>query len=225
TLLILYFLLSYNGVQGKIKLSKLKDLELEEQLKLLNKPSVKIIKSQHGDTYNCVNFYKQPAFNHPLLKNHNFHPEACNSSTFATDWSSRIWSKDGGCPFGTVPIRRLTKEDLIRQRNMPPPEDVTYVTNLTTLAIVRIQENQYYRFTRAGMSTNIYNPHVEGKQHSASRLKIQNGPDILQVGWRVDLTLYGDTKTRLFAHFQAGNTHCFNTLCPRFVLVNRGLNT
>lgn len=37
------------------------------------------------------------------------------------------------------------------------------------------------------MSANTYNPHVEGKQHSASRLKIQNGPDALQVGWRVNL--------------------------------------
>lgn len=44
TLLVLYFLLSYNGVQGRIKLSKQEDSELEEQLKLLNKPSVKIMK-------------------------------------------------------------------------------------------------------------------------------------------------------------------------------------
>ncbi|KAM3321785.1 hypothetical protein P3S67_002936 [Capsicum chacoense] len=77
TLLVLYFLLSYNGVQGRIKLSKQEDSELEEQLKLLNKLSVKIMKSQHGDTYNCVDFYKQPAFDNPLLKNHNFHPKAC----------------------------------------------------------------------------------------------------------------------------------------------------
>ncbi|KAM3263354.1 hypothetical protein P3L10_000348 [Capsicum annuum] len=100
TLLVLYFLLSYNGVQGRIKLSKQEDSELEEQLKLLNKPSVKIMKSQHGDTYNWVNFYKQPAFDNPLLKNHNFHPKmkptlarsTQNSSTSATNCSSTIWS-------------------------------------------------------------------------------------------------------------------------------------
>jgi len=44
TLLVLYFLLSYNGVQGEKKLSKLEDSELEKQLKLLNKPAVKTIK-------------------------------------------------------------------------------------------------------------------------------------------------------------------------------------
>ncbi|XP_059289040.1 protein neprosin-like [Lycium ferocissimum] len=70
------------------------------------------------------------------------------------------------------------------------------------------------------MATSLYNPHVEGKQHSACRLKIYKGSDVLQVGWRVDPTLYGDNKTRLFIHFRAGKIHCFNTLCPGFIIVN-----
>ncbi|XP_060211052.1 protein neprosin-like isoform X1 [Lycium barbarum] len=247
SLLVLYLLISYDGVQGKTMLSKLEDLELEEQLKLLNKPSIKTIKSKYGDIYNCVDFYKQPTFDHPLLKNHNFHPQMKptlarpkqNSSTSETSWSSRIWSKDGDCPFGTVPIKIITKEDLVRQRNMPPPEDVIIDTELTNtinntsdskgryissqaykLAIVRTLKNQNNKFGGAGMATSLYNPHVEGQQHSACRLKIQKGSDILQVGWRVDPTLYRDSKTRLFIHFQAGNKHCFNVLCPGFVLVN-----
>lgn len=28
------------------------------------------------------------------------------------------------CPVGTVPIRRTTKEDFIRRKLMPPPEDI-----------------------------------------------------------------------------------------------------
>ncbi|XP_049378380.1 uncharacterized protein LOC125843210 [Solanum stenotomum] len=228
-LLILYLLLNYGGVQGKTTLSKIEELELEEQLKLLNKPSIKTVKSKSGDTYNCVDFYKQPAFDHPLLKNHNFHPEMKptlarskqNSSTSASNWSSRIWSEDGGCPFGTVPIKTITKEDLIRQRNMPPPEDhVTSDHEFTTLAIVRIPKNPHNKFGGAGMANSIWNPLVEGQQHSACRLKVQKGSDILQVGWRVDPTLYGDNNTRLFVHFQAGNKHCFNVLCSGFVLVS-----
>lgn len=39
----LFFLLSYNGVQGETKLFKLEDVEMEKQLKLLNKSSVKTI--------------------------------------------------------------------------------------------------------------------------------------------------------------------------------------
>ncbi|CAN4077758.1 unnamed protein product [Withania somnifera] len=225
TLLVLYFILSYDGVQGKIKLSKLENSKLDKQLKFLNKPAIKKIKTTYGDTYDCVDFYKQPAFDHPLLKNHNFHPKMKpsltrtmqNSNTSSTaNKSSSIWLKDNGCPSGTVPIKKITKNDLIRQRHISPPE-----SPLTKLAIVQIPYNPDNKFAGAGMSASLWNPHItENPQHTACRLKIQKGSDILQVGWRVDPTLYGDTKTRSFIHFQAGTTRCFNTLCPGFVLVN-----
>uniref|UniRef100_A0A1S4DHI2 Uncharacterized protein n=2 Tax=Nicotiana TaxID=4085 RepID=A0A1S4DHI2_TOBAC len=107
-----------------------------------------------------------------------------NSNASATNWSSRIWSKDGGCPFGTVPIKKITKEDLVREMNMLPPEDVTYDTELTTLAIVRILKNPNDKFVGAGMTPSIWKLYAEGQQHSACCLKIQKGSDILQVGWR-----------------------------------------
>ncbi|KAK4341728.1 hypothetical protein RND71_040229 [Anisodus tanguticus] len=75
-LLIVFVCLSYDGVRGT-KLSKQEDLELEKQLKLLNKPGIKTIKTKYGDIYDCVDFYKQRAFDHPLLKNHNYHPQVC----------------------------------------------------------------------------------------------------------------------------------------------------
>ncbi|XP_060211060.1 protein neprosin-like isoform X2 [Lycium barbarum] len=194
TLLMLYFLLSYNGAQGDEKLSKLEEVELEKQLKLLNKPAVKTVKTKYGDIYDCVDFYKQRAFDHPLLKDHNFYPKMkptlsrikknSNSSTVSS--SSTIWSKDGGCPFGTVPVKRITKDNLIRQRRMPQPEDVTFDTQFD-------------------VSNN--NSELKGRYISSQ-------------GYKVDPTLYGDTKTRLFIHFQAGKTHCFNTLCPGFVQVD-----
>ena len=43
-LLMLYFLLSYNRVEGQKKLSKLEDAELEKQLKILNKSAIKTVK-------------------------------------------------------------------------------------------------------------------------------------------------------------------------------------
>ncbi|KAH0693030.1 hypothetical protein KY285_020127 [Solanum tuberosum] len=162
-------------------------------------------------------------------------------STFssATNRSSTIWSKDGGCPFGTIPVKRITKDDLIKLSRIPPPEDVTfddeyYVSNNNSgpkgryissqgykVAIARIPYNPSSKFAGIEMDTALYNPQVKGQQHSESRLKIRKGSDILQVGWRVDPTLYGDIKTRFFLiHFQAGKIHCFNTLCSVFVQVN-----
>ncbi|GAU31341.1 hypothetical protein TSUD_315510 [Trifolium subterraneum] len=46
------------------------ETEIEAKLKLLNKPAVKSIKSEDGDIIDCVDIYKQPAFDHPALKNH-----------------------------------------------------------------------------------------------------------------------------------------------------------
>ncbi|CAN4077753.1 unnamed protein product [Withania somnifera] len=180
-LLVLCLLLSYNRnrVQGAKKLSKLEDKELEKQLKLLNKPAIKIIKTKYGDIYSCVDFYKQHVFDHPS-----------------------IWSKDGGCPSGTVPIRRITKDNLIRQRDMPLPEPVDFDDQFVGRAIVRTLKDRNAKFSGGGMATSLYNPHVEGKQFSGCRLKITKGSDVLQVGWRVDPTLYGDNKTRLFIHMQ-----------------------
>ncbi|KAK4365355.1 hypothetical protein RND71_016713 [Anisodus tanguticus] len=213
TLLVLYFLLSYDGVQGEMKLSKLEELALEKQLNLLNKPSVKTIKMK------------------PTLSRMKQIP---SNSTF--DVSSKAWLENEGCPSGTVPIKRVTKNDLIRQRRMPPPEDLTFKSQLEdtnnildaaavgyTRAIVKTPDDPNNKFAGAGMIASLWNPHVGGTQHSASRMKIQKGSDSIQVGWRVDPTLYGDTKTRFFVHFQAGNTQCFNTLCSGFVLVNNDI--
>ncbi|KAF7150344.1 hypothetical protein RHSIM_Rhsim02G0222200 [Rhododendron simsii] len=64
-----------NLVEGSIELSAREDLELENELKLLNKPAVKTIQTEYGDIYDCVDFYNQPAFDHPMLKNHSFYFE------------------------------------------------------------------------------------------------------------------------------------------------------
>ncbi|KAF3614207.1 putative polyadenylate-binding protein, cytoplasmic and nuclear-like [Capsicum annuum] len=124
-----------------------------------------------------------------------------NSSASTSSKSLTLRSKDGGCPSETVPIKRITKDDLIRHRRMPPPESVTFDT-LDTVAIAQTPSNPFIRFGGAGMIASIYNPHVKDQQHSACRLKIETGSDIIQVGWR------------------AGEIHCFNTLCPGFILVN-----
>lgn len=49
-----------------------------------------------------------------------------NSYDSTTNKLPTIWSKDGGCPSGTIPIKRITKDDLIRQRNMPPAEPANF---------------------------------------------------------------------------------------------------
>ncbi|KAJ0048343.1 hypothetical protein Pint_15144 [Pistacia integerrima] len=65
-LLLLFSGVTINGLEDQ----NMADLELDEQLKILNKPYVKSIKTEEGDTFDCVNIHKQPAFDHPVLENH-----------------------------------------------------------------------------------------------------------------------------------------------------------
>ncbi|KAF5957074.1 hypothetical protein HYC85_004299 [Camellia sinensis] len=126
-------LVGHNGIEGDWRsLTKEEDLELEERLKHLNKPAVKTIQNNYGDIYDCVDFYKQPAFDHPLLKNHTFHFQMKPTSLPKRSNVRKplhIGLNGGGCPVGTVPIRRTTKEDLIREKLaskiMTPADDTS----------------------------------------------------------------------------------------------------
>ncbi|KAJ8643323.1 hypothetical protein MRB53_005071 [Persea americana] len=68
--LIVHSLIYVYGAAAAIGRKTLADLEIRRELKRLNKPAIKTIKSEDGDIIDCVDIYKQPAFDHPLLKNH-----------------------------------------------------------------------------------------------------------------------------------------------------------
>ncbi|KAL6270077.1 hypothetical protein ACE6H2_026988 [Prunus campanulata] len=96
------------------------DLELETQLRSLNKPPL-----EEGDIIDCFDIYTQPAFDNPLLKNHKIQlrptsfPAQMKNSAPVTDPISETWSKREACPDdGTVPIHRTTKDDLVRAKNL-----------------------------------------------------------------------------------------------------------
>ncbi|WZZ61554.1 hypothetical protein YC2023_061661 [Brassica napus] len=64
---------------GKRKLSDLHEQEIKLRLKQLNKPAIKSIHSPDGDIIDCVWIYDQPAFDHPLFKNHTIQVAGCCS--------------------------------------------------------------------------------------------------------------------------------------------------
>ncbi|KAE9452309.1 hypothetical protein C3L33_15790, partial [Rhododendron williamsianum] len=182
------FLVGHNGTQEGIGVSREEELELEKQLELLNKPA-----TNYGDTIDCVDFYKQPAFDHPLLKNHTFSYQMRPTSLprRAKDQVSpkfaepvTIGLKGGGCPVGTVPIRRITKEDLIRERLRSKIKSFEDNSLGTHYAVLRTTANSNKKFVGAGAQISTHNPHVDGRQYSAARVKIRNGPDSLETGWR-----------------------------------------
>ncbi|KAJ0724853.1 putative neprosin [Helianthus annuus] len=107
------------------------NVEVQKLLNSLNKPAVKSIKSSDGDIIDCVRISDQPAFDHPLLKNHTikmrpiYHPNPVddtkvssmmNSTTDGRSSSSitQLWHSTGKCPKGTIPVRRTKKVDVLR---------------------------------------------------------------------------------------------------------------
>ncbi|CAI0381656.1 unnamed protein product [Linum tenue] len=146
---------------------------------------------------------------------HGFEARATDSSSFGGEHLD-IWLNGKGCPIGTVPIRKTTKNDLLRA-NLA----VAVTSNLNPgvhVAVLRSTGDK--RYHGAGMYTSVYNHEVQANQYTSSRFKLQNGPDSIAVGWVVNPSLYQDSYTRLFIYTMTKDVHCYNTYCPGFVVTN-----
>ncbi|MCL7047511.1 hypothetical protein MKW94_023826 [Papaver nudicaule] len=208
-----------------ISLSEEEDLQLEAQLKSLNKLPTKTVHADWGDIYDCIEFHKQPAFDHPSIKKHEI--LISNESLPSKSKTTTLFRGIDGCPEGTVPIRRTTKEDLIRARTLSSPlsswdahGDIQYRAGYT----LAVPGQQFY----GGSGTvNIWNPQVEADQFSSAEIALKGGPNEqvngIKFGWMVNPQLYGDYLTRGFAYWTGDGSHktgCYNTLCAGYVQVH-----
>ncbi|KAL8159189.1 hypothetical protein V2J09_000726 [Rumex salicifolius] len=122
------------------KVSSLRLERIERHLGKINKHPVLTIQSLDGDFIDCVHNKKQPAFDHPLLKNHKIQKvapkwpkmkkkeekveEQSNKSEEEKkraehDLEWQLWHQNGTrCPRGTVPVRRSTVQDVLRAKSL-----------------------------------------------------------------------------------------------------------
>ncbi|GLT69008.1 hypothetical protein SLA2020_411940 [Shorea laevis] len=215
-------------------IKSVEDLEIDRQLKILNKPYIKSIETEEGDIFDCIDIYKQPAFDNPLLKNHSiqmkpsaFPKEVVNATSPPTRPSAQGLSE--GCPFGTVPIKRVRKEDLIWAKLFMENKN-SHPTDLGSgaayhYATRRLASSPGRNYLGASATINIQNPKVTGNQFSQAFVQIRSGPGVqvntIQFGWMVYPKIFGDNKTRTFASWtNARETGCINNLCSGFVQVN-----
>ncbi|KAJ6757439.1 PROTEIN putative (DUF239)-RELATED-RELATED [Salix koriyanagi] len=112
---------------------------IQRHLDKINKPPVMTIESPDGDIIDCVHKRKQPALDHPLLRNHKIQrgpPERprvkmlkedddhrANKSGAADEGVMRgswqMWHRNGTrCPRGTIPIRRSQVHDVLRSKSL-----------------------------------------------------------------------------------------------------------
>ncbi|KAM7272593.1 hypothetical protein ACFE04_027256 [Oxalis oulophora] len=215
--------------------------EISDLLKRLNKPAVKTIKSADGDIIDCVKLADQPAFDHPLLKNHTIQ---LSPTTYPAMWNSanqnkqrkpftQLWQLSGTCPNGTIPILRTKKSDILRassieafgkknqstllppfsQRNAPGVHE--YAAGFTNPG-----SGKYYG-TQADLS--VWNPHVDrNTEFSLSQVWIIGGNPIVET-IEVYPNINGDANTRFFIYWTRDDykqTGCYNLKCPGFVQTN-----
>ncbi|XP_043717044.1 uncharacterized protein LOC122665053 [Telopea speciosissima] len=201
-------------------ISEEEDLELERQLSVLNKPPIKTFMTEEGDILDCIDIYKQPAFDHPLLKNHkiqmrhSFFPrQVANKTSSSGAKELHIKLKGKKCPMGTVPIRRTSKEDLIRAKSISRKFPTSFGLPTPSFArqyrvSIKIDHDRPLHGVSANI--NVYNPPVKGGQFSSAQLWVQNGPydyiNNIQAGWMVNPYLYNDNHTRFFTFWTDSNT-------------------
>lgn len=225
-------------------------LDVRKHLKRLNKPPVKTIQSPDGDTIDCVHAAQQPAFDHPLLKDHkiqtrpDFHPDGLFGESKSSDSSSKpivqLWHQNGQCPEGTIPIRRTRGEDVMRassvkrygrkkRRATPQPKsaDPDLVNQSGHQhAIAYVEGEKYYG---AKATINVWAPEIQQpNEFSLSQIWILGGSfgqdlNSIEAGWQVSPDLYGDNSTRLFTYWTSDAyqaTGCYNLLCSGFIQIN-----
>ncbi|KAL4601879.1 hypothetical protein ACB092_10G013700 [Castanea dentata] len=191
-----------------------------------------LIWTKYGDTYDCINLYERPFFNYHSLKNHTYdfpvrytsNPKRIRGQKSSQLFNpSNFWLNGKGCPLGMVPIRRNTMADLKRAKlaieiHNSKYKPLTIDKRGTHYAIVGTKnKNNVYHGGSASIS--IYNPKVKGTQYSSARIKVQNYPDSIEVGWTVNPTLYNDTRTRLYTFTKTAKSSCFDTLCNSLIPV------
>uniref|UniRef100_A0A0D3H062 Neprosin PEP catalytic domain-containing protein n=1 Tax=Oryza barthii TaxID=65489 RepID=A0A0D3H062_9ORYZ len=224
-----------NAAARSLVLSNEDDLALERELMMLNKPYVKSFKDSYSVVFDCVDIYRQPAFDHPLLKNHKLQiPPRSYSKSLITHFGLQE-----SCPDGTVLIRRTLKEDLLRARAfrgpLKPQKDQSFTPMSYTstipgqhFALLLINSEEGSKFQATGAVLEVYPLNVQQGQSSSAQILLvddsSNAVSVIQSGWHVDPDREGDTQTRLVTYWTADDYHktgCMNMLCPGFVLLSR----
>ncbi|XP_020206465.1 uncharacterized protein LOC109791566 [Cajanus cajan] len=216
------------GIQNTLK----EDLELEKQLKLINKPPIKSIYTEFGDIVDCIDINKQPAFDHPLLKNHKLQrkPNFGKTSVKTSPARSIFGLDKDKCPLGTVPIRRTTKDDLIREKSLLN-DHMIMTQKAPGIHVAEVSlKSRFGPYYGVNGTNSIYNPKLDRTdQITLSNLWVQNGQgdagNKISVGWHVLPYLYGNDATHFYSTWTSDNykkTGCYNIRCPGFVQTSKG---
>ncbi|KAG2678019.1 hypothetical protein I3760_12G124200 [Carya illinoinensis] len=179
-------------------LSNKEEIAFQQQLINLKYSAIKSIQVD-GDIYDCIDFFRQPGFNHPFWKNttiqmkHRLFMEAMKNKG---NLPSSIGLKDGGCPYGTVPIKRIDEDDLAIAKT----NSKIYLSNIEEepghhFAIIRTKPDPTRKMDGIqAFFSNFLSKGVNGSQYSSFRMTLLNGLDSLKVRFMVNHHLGPNSK-------------------------------
>ncbi|KAI4986778.1 hypothetical protein ZWY2020_019408 [Hordeum vulgare] len=224
--------------------------EVRSLLRRLNKPPLATIQSLDGDIIDCVHISKQPAFDHPLLKNHTIQMQPAynpggmyDKSNIAPHCIAQTWHQNGKCPENTIPIRRTKYEDLLRASSIrryakKRPESIANLNSVNEPVTPNISTGHQHAIAYAQVDNyhgtkatfNLWKPTIgRDNDFSLTQLWITGGSyrgndlNTIEAGWQVYPDLYKDRNTRLFVYWTRDayqTTGCYNLQCPGFIQTN-----
>ncbi|KAL1220812.1 Protein neprosin [Cardamine amara subsp. amara] len=161
---------------------------------------VATIHANDDQAFECVDIYKQPSLQHPLLKNHKLQITSSSKRTSSI------------CPRGMVPIHKL--------RNKVNSNFARDAVNWATLD-TKTESKKYHG---ASAVVSIHNPTFSGKDTRA-QIMIENGEspqgiNCIVFGWAIDPELYGDNMTHFTTYWTSDGfqkTGCYNTKCKGYI--------
>ncbi|KAG8645485.1 hypothetical protein MANES_10G064100v8 [Manihot esculenta] len=182
-----------------------------------------------NDIIDCVDIYKQPAFSHPLLKNHTIQMKPSSYPKGFKEGSNTDllleWNKKGRCPEGTIPIIR-TQHKVSPKRRQHNSNILGFDVNTSQLEYAQVSTDLGTYFG-AFAKFLVWNPKTVAKEFSSAQMWVVagDGPNLnsLEAGWQVH---FGEKFTRLFISWTRDNykeTGCYNLECPDFVQINNNI--
>ncbi|CAN7014120.1 unnamed protein product [Brassica rapa subsp. trilocularis] len=222
-------------------LSEKEKKELERQLKAINKPAIKSFKTEHGEIFDCIDIYKQLAFDHHLLKNHTVQVKPTSVPKWITSKNIsqkldplQLLPRGISCPDGTVIVKRTTMQDLLNMQHLKSigfnrHRHVHTEGNEIDLTGHHFATVDYEYSTVSGVKGNInlWDLQVSQDKVSLATMAIAGGPienlASISVGWMVNPLLYQD-HIHLYTYWTADGykkTGCYDIRCPGFVQVSK----
>ncbi|XP_044972068.1 uncharacterized protein LOC123439415 [Hordeum vulgare subsp. vulgare] len=218
-LLLSYLILVTQGISTRTVIQRENTREI-----LTHRGVNKTIMMEGGDVYDCVNLNLQPAFDHPLLKDHKIQMEPSSlpvGKNRKYPFLQVAHLSLVECPPGTVPVLRNNRRDQIAVHIMDQE-----MNNDDQLEVAGIKYSDDLFGVRA--TINVYEPKVkkDSKDISQSGMQIDNGPmghiESVVACYSVAPSYTGDGFARFHVAWRDVilKKSCYDHTCPGFVQVS-----